>query len=276
MPSLDQRIVRIGIEVNGELRVYENLWVSASGTKFANPLQNECEVKVANLAKDVRDFILTETSPFNANRTPKRIIIDAGRESTGVFRLFEGDITECSPSQAPDITLTIKAKTGQFSKGNIVAKSQAPQTLLSRIAKDVADSLSLTLVFEAKDKNISNYSFTGAALKQVDKLAAAGSVNAYVDDTKLIVKDYNVPLRGASHVLSVQTGLIGIPELTEQGVRVKYLLDPKSQLGGEIKLESEVNKSMSGDYVIYKLAFEISSRDVAFYSIAECKRKGAK
>lgn len=275
MSNIDQRIVRVGIEVNGELRMYEDLWISATGSKFANPLQNECEVKISNLSKDVRDYLLTETSPFNANKTPKRIILEAGRVSTGTFRMFEGDITECTPSQAPDITLTIKAKTGQFNKGTVVGKSHAAQTALRRIAQDVADSLSLTLVFEAKDKNISNYSFTGAALKQVDKLGEAGNVNAYVDDKKLIVKDYNVPLQGVSHVLNQSTGLIGIPEITEQGVKVQYLLDPKSQLGGEIELESELNKAASGKYVIFKLSFEISNRDIPFYTIAECKRKDA-
>lgn len=272
--KLDPRIIRVSIEINGELRTYEDLWITASGTKFANPLQNECEVRIANLAREVREFLLTETSPFNTNKTPKRIIIEAGRQSTGTFRLFEGDITECSPSQAPDITLTIKAKTGQFSKGNVIAKSHAAQTPLSRIAQGVADSLGLTLVFEAKDKNVANYSFTGAALKQVEKLAQAGDVNAYVDDRKLIVKDFNEPLRGISHVLSEQTGMIGIPELTEQGVRVKYLLDPQSQLGGALELKSAINPAMNGEYTIYKLSFEISSRDTSFYSIAECKRKG--
>lgn len=274
MPAIDLRIVRIGIEINGELRVYENLYVVASGTKFANPLQNECEVKIANLATDVRDYLLTETSPFNANKTPKRIIIDAGRVSTGTFRLFEGDITECVASQPPDITLTIKAKTGQFSKGDIVAVSQAAQTPLSRIAKDVADSLKLSLVFEAKDKNIANYSFSGATLKQVDKLSEAGNVNAYVDDKNLVVKDYNVPLQGVTHTLSAESGMIGIPETTEQGIKVKYLLDPKTQLGGQLTVESKINKALSGDYVIYKLSFDITSRDTAFYWIAECKRKG--
>lgn len=276
MASIDQRIVRVGIEINGQLRVYENLFVTASGTKFANPLQNECEIQIANLAKDVRDFLLTETSPFNANKTPKRIIIDAGRVSTGTFRLYEGDITECIASQPPDIALTIKAKTGQFSKGKVVAVAQAPQVALSRIAKEISDSLSLSLVFEAKDKNISNYSFTGGALKQVEKLSDAGHVNAYVDDKNLVVKDYNVPLAGVVHTLSAETGMIGIPETTEQGVKVKYLLDPKTKLGGQLIVQSQINKALSGDYVIYKLGFDISSRDTAFYWIAECKRKGAK
>lgn len=276
MASLDQRIIRVGIEVDGQLNVYEDLWVSASGSKFANPLQNECEVRIANLSRDVREFLLTETSPFNSNKTPKKLTLDVGRVSTGVSRLFEGDITECQPSQMPDITLTLKAKTKQFNKGQIVAVSQGPQVPLSRIASDAAKTLGLSLVFEATEKNIANYSFTGTALKQVEKLSDSGNVNAYVDDNTLVVKDYNVPLAQSTHTLSQATGLIGIPEPTEQGVKVKFLFDPQAKLGGRLVLESQINPSMNGNYVIYTLGFEVANREVAFYSIAECKREGTK
>lgn len=276
MADLDLRIVRVGIEVDGQLRVYEDLWVSASGSKFANPLQNECEVRISNLSKDVRQYLLTETSPFNSNKTAKRIFVEAGRVSTGAFRLYEGDITEAIPTQAPDITLTLKSKTKQFDKGKIVAKAQGAQAPLSRIAADAASELGLSLIFEATDKSIANYSFTGSALKQVDKIAASGSVNAYVDDANLIVKDYNKPLAGASHTLSEATGMVGIPELTEQGVKVTFLLDPNAKLGGALILDSKANPAMNGNYVIYKLNFEISNRDTQFYTIAECKREGEK
>jgi hypothetical protein len=47
MPALDPRIVRVGIEINGELRVYENLYLTASGSKFSYTLQNECEINFA-------------------------------------------------------------------------------------------------------------------------------------------------------------------------------------------------------------------------------------
>lgn len=273
---LDDRIVKVGIEINGELRVYSDLWVSASGTKFANPTQNECEIKVANLSRDVRDYLMTEVSPFNKNKTPKRIIIEAGRKSLGTFRLFEGDITEVNPTQAPDIILTMKAKTGQFRKGQPIAINKESDVNLSVIAQDVARALELTLQFEATDKRIANFSYTGSKLKMIDKLADAGRVNAYIDDTHLIVKDWNVPLRQVVHVLSMDSGLIGIPEITEQGVKVRYLLDPQSKLGGELVLESTLNPAASGNYTIYKLGFEVASRDTPFYHIAECKRKGDK
>lgn len=273
---IDSRIIKVGIEINGELRVYSDLWVSASGTKFANPVQNECEIKIANLSRAVRDYLMTEVSPFNKNKTPKRIVIEAGRQSLGTFQLFEGDITEVTPTQAPDIIVIMKAKTGQFRKGQPIAMSKEQDVNLSLIAADVARELELSLTFEATDKKIANFSYTGSKLKLIDKLAESGRVNAYIDDKSLVVKDWNVPLQQVVHTLSMDTGLIGIPEITEEGVKVRYLLDPKSKLGGELILQSTLNPAASGNYTIYKLGFEVSNRDTPFYHIAECKRKADK
>lgn len=274
--QLDPRILRIGVEINGKLHVYEDAYMKASITKYANPLQNECTVQLDNLSRNVRDFLLTETSPYNGNRTPKRLIVEAGRVSTGAFRLYTGDITEAIIGQPPDISLTLKSKTGQYAKGDIVSATAAGQTRLSAIARNVARDLALSLVFEALDKNINNYSFTGAALKQVEKLAQAGNVNAYIDDTALIVKDYNKALKQTTHVLSKDSGMVGVPMPTEQGVKVTYMLDPQSQLGGRITIQSDLNKAMSGDYVIYKLSYDLANRDTPFYCIAEAKREGSK
>lgn len=269
---LDPRIVRIGIEVNGALKTYDGLWCTASGTKFANPIEDECEVKIANLDEATRNFILTETSPFNGNKTPKRLVVEAGRESTGVARLFVGDITATSISQPPDIILTIKAKTGQAARGKIVARQAPASAKLSQVAGQVAQDLGATLDFQASDKSIGNYSHSGAAARQVGKLADSGDVDVYLDGNTLVVKDANVPLTGRLRILDADSGMIGIPEITEQGIKVKYLLDNQTALGGALRIVSRLNPAASGEYAIYKLGFEVASRDTPFYWIAEGKR----
>ncbi len=272
MNELDPRIVRIGIEINGKLTTYDNLTISASGTKFANALQNEADIRVANLSKPDREYLLTETSPFNRNRTPKRIMLYAGRRSTGLSLVFVGDISSCIPSQPPDITLIFKASTGQFQKGNIIVRSQAAKVPLLTIAQQIADDLGLALRFEAIDKHIANYAFTGCALKQIERLGEVGGVNAFVDDQTLVVKNSHTPLRSEARLISESTGMIGIPELTEYGVKVKYLLDTTTHLGGALTIESKLNPAASGHYVTFKLHFEIANRDTPFYWIAEAKR----
>lgn len=272
MDRLDPRIVRIGIEVNGALKEYDGLNVIASGCKYANASQNECEVKISNLDKPTRDFLLTETSPFNRNRRRKLLRVEAGRQSTGTALVFEGDITAAAVTQPPDITVTIKAATGDYSKGVIVARAAGAATPLRTLAQQVARDLGLSLLFEARDKLVSNYTFTGGALKQVNRLGEYGRVNAYVDDRTLVVKDFNAPLVGNTRVLNLETGMIGIPEFTDRGVKVRMLFDNQTKLGTGLQIESRINPAVNGRYTVYKLAFELASRDVPFYYIAEAVR----
>ena len=270
--EIDPRIVRVGIEVRGVIKYYTDLQIQASGTKYANATENECEVKITNLSKDTRDYILTETSPFIKSKNPKRLILEAGRVSTGTNVVFVGDIISAVPSQPPDIELTIKAATGATQKGNIVTRSKTGTARLSQIAKDIARDLGLKLIFQAKEKNIANYSFAGGNLKQVEELGRAGNVNAFVDDGSLIVKDATVALNGKAQVLNLETGMIGIPEITEHGIKVKYLYNNESAIGGSLIVQSKINPAANGTYVIYKLNFDVSNRDNQFYLIAEGKR----
>ena len=277
MTVVDQRILRVGIEVSGEIRWYEGsggsgLAIKASGTKGATDTQNTADVTITNLSKAVRNYILTETSPFNKNRTPKKLIIEAGRVSTGTARLFVGNITKSSPTQPPDIGLNMTAQTGAFKKGDVVARSGAARENLSAIAGRVAGDLEANLTFEATDKQIANYSFSGATLRQVNALAEAGGVDAYLDDETLVVKDRGKPLRNRVKIIDNSTGMIGIPEASERGVSVRILFDLQTDLGGQIDLTSELNPALDGAYTIYKIDFDLASREAPWYLDIEASR----
>lgn len=279
MTVVDQRILRVGIEVSGEIRWYEGsggsgLAIKASGTKGATDTQNTADVTITNLSKDVRNYILTETSPFNKNRTPKKLIIEAGRVSTGTARLFVGNITKSSPTQPPDIGLNMTAQTGAFKKGDVVARSGKARENLSAIAGRVAKDLEANLTFEATDKQIANYSFSGATLRQVNALAEAGNVDAYLDDETLVVKDRDKPLKNRVKIIDNTTGMIGIPEATERGVSIKILYDLQTDLGGRVDLTSELNPALDGSYTIYKLDFDLASRETPWYWEIEASRNG--
>jgi hypothetical protein len=218
--------------------------------------------------------LLTETSPYNLNTTPKIVTLEAGRVSTGTTVIFVGNIVSSIVSQPPDIGIALKCLTGNFFKGNIISTNQPGQATLLQVSTRLAQVLSANLNFQADDKNIGNYQFAGGALKQVELLNAAGGVNAYLDDNVLVVKNAGAFLTGGNTVkiINSSTGMIGIPEFTEQGIKVKFLVDNNTVLGGRIRITSTQYPAANGDYVIYKLGFQISTRDVPFYYIAEAAR----
>lgn len=273
MQELDPRIVRVAIEVNGKIKTYDKIAITASGTKYGNPIQNEATITLTNLDKQTQDYILTETSPYTLNRTPKSVTVFAGRQSYGTATIYKGNIVSSSVSQPPDITVTLKCLTGNFLKGNILSRSQPGSVTLQQAAKGVAQDTGTILDFQADDKNLANYSYSGAALKQVDYLAQAGGIDVFLDDNLLVVKGQNIPLTGTTRIIDAASGMIGIPEFTEQGIKVKFLLDNKTRVGGGLRVKSSVYPAVNGDYVIYKLSFDIANRDTPFYYIAEAVRR---
>ena len=273
MADIDRRLVRVGIEVSGRMRFYDQLAITAQGTKFANPNQGECTISITNLSQSVRDFIATETSPFNNNPSQKRIILEAGRESTGLSLLYSGNIFRSTIGQPPDQVITIKCLTGQFMKGRTVATALPGTIPLSRIVQQVATDAGLVAENQAPERNISNWNFTGSALKQIEKLADVPNINAFVDNDRLIVKNATSALTGRLRVLSPQTGLIGIPEPTDRGLKVTMLYDNQTQLGGALEIRSNRYQAFNGRYIIYKLGFSIANRDTPFYLIAEVIRQ---
>lgn len=274
MPQeLDPRVIKISIGVNGRMKTYSSpMNLRATGTKYANALQNDATVTISNLDRATQDFILTETSPYTLNRTPKLVIVEAGRISIGTTVIYRGNIIKSIVSQPPDVSVTLTCLTGNFLKGNIITRNYGGVTPLNTICQGISQDTETILNFQATNQNIGNYSFGGGALNQIELLNGMGGINAFIDDDRLIVKNSRVPLNGTSRVLSATTGMIGIPEFTEQGIKVKMLLDNLTHLGSGLRIDSQQYPAANGTYVIYKLGFDIASRDVPFYYIAEASR----
>lgn len=267
--TFDDRLVALSITIQGKTNTYTDLYISASGTKYANENENECEIKIANLTSENRAYLLTQTSPFNDTRIEKTVTLLAGRKSYGLSTIFVGNIVSVTVSQPPDIFVTLRCLTGFFQNGNIIARTQPEISRLSSIASSVAKDLGLTLNFQATDKNVSNYSYSGPALKQVRKLGEVGLLDAYIDNNMLVVKNAGVPLSNTTRVLDLDSGMIGVPQLTELGVKVTFFLDNFTTLGGGLQIKSIINPAANGNYIIYKLSFEIANRDTPFYWIAD-------
>jgi hypothetical protein len=264
-----ERLVSLTIVVGGVARTYDGLYIFASGSKYTNENLNDCEIKIANLSRETRNAITTQVTPFLQERVEKYAILSAGRASYGLTQIYVGNIISCTVSQPPDIYVTLRCLTGVFQNGNIISRSEPAIARASQIAAKVAQDLGVTLNFQATDKSISNYNYTGPALKQIRKLGEVGAVDAYLDNNTLVVKNSGIPLINRVREVSEATGMIGIPEMTELGVRAKFLLDNYTVLGGAMRITSLLNPSLNGLYVIYKLNFQIANRELPFYWDAE-------
>ena len=270
---LDPRVVKVGIQIGNELKTYEDLAIYATGSKFTNLNQGQAEVTLINLNRDERERLMTECSPFNSNPDQKSVIIECGNESTGTSVLYQGDIFRVSVTGKPDIGLTLKCLTGNYRKESVVATSFDKSASFIDVAKKAADDAALNFSFEGIAKNIGNFVFSGSAFDQIKSINELTDDDVYIDNNELVVKERTKARTGSSiKILNKTSGMVGIPESTENGVKVTMLYDPQVNVGSRIRLTSEINPVLNGDYLVYKLAFDISSRDTQYYLNAEARR----
>jgi hypothetical protein len=280
--AFDGRLIEVDIQLpnqpvitfssgNPQLAIY------ATGSKFASSLMNSCECRIFNLTKQLRNTILTLASPQiirpvgQPARQPVLLTVKAGRQSYGTQTFYFGNVISCDVTQPPDIGITLRALANNFQMG-IIQNLQFPaNTLLSQIAAQAADRNSLTLDFEVTpDKQINNFSYNGPANGLIQLLNQMGGVQAYQDNGVLVVLNSGSPRKGANIQISESTGMVGIPQVTEYGVAVKVMFNPLINLGGQVTITSITNPAANGTYKVFKIDYEIASRDTPFWMTLGC------
>lgn len=273
MSTFDSRLIQVGIQIGDGIQYFgEGYYITAQGTKYGNPSPNECQVRIDNLTAAHRNQILTDSSPWSPSLGTKKLILKAGRASYGASLIFNGNITIAGVSQPPDIGIIVNAIQGIDAALQTIAVSMPARTSLKTIAQTAANQSGLNLDFQATDKQISNYNLTGSIKDHMNKMELSGNYDVLQNNDSLVIKDKDVPVKNRVKKLSLNSGMIGTPEITELGIRVKMLLDNETEIGGQIDLTSKLNPALNGSYVIQKLGFDIASRDIPFYWIAEAKR----
>ena len=272
--AFDDRLITLTISLDGKtIATYDqSFYIIATGMAYTNGNFGECALRIDNISQKVRDQLVTATSQWNnLKRAPAFITLSVGRESYGTFQIFSGNAIASNPSQPPDIGLTIRSLTQASLLGYPNAFAAPAMSSVKSICQNVAQSSGLALDFQAKNNpNIGNYHFTGAVGKQLQKLQDLG-VSAYVDQgsNTLVVTDYLSPREGGTIQVNSETGMIGVPEVTEVGVRVKMLITNQIKIGSQVQVTSKINPAANGIYILNKLGFEIASRDTPFYWILD-------
>lgn len=275
MSAFDDRLVTLEIEIEGETFSFDqNYYILATGTKFTDGSLGECAVRIDNISKKTRDFLVNKTSPWIVPRSYVNMTLSVGRKSKGPFVLFRGQASATNPSQPPDIGLTFTSLTMSALLGNIGTLNAGATTTLKAIAGQIAAQLpnpvtgqpGIPLDYQATyNPNIRNYSFNGAVIKQVDKLNSMGGINAFIDNNVLVVVDAGQARLGGPIIVNKLNGMIGVPEVNELGVSARILIGDEIRPGDAVTIQSDLNPAANGTFTVYKLGFDVASRAEPFY-----------
>jgi len=137
--------------------------------------------------------------------------------------------------------------------------------------------LGVNLVWRSKsEKFIDAFNFTGAKAKLLNRINKLDNFHAYIDNNTLYVvdKDEQPPEEsntsttkktGYVKVINGDSGLIGLPQPDEYGVKIKVLLDPSVNLADWFKLESKRLPIVNGFYQVYEMTYDFATREPQYY-----------
>lgn len=195
---------------------------------------------------DIRVYNVNDDTALKAEKEFTRIVIQAGYEGNfGV--IFDGTIKQIRRGrESPtDTYLDITAADGDsaynFSTVAVsLAAGSKPDDHVNVILQGMTErGVSRGYIQEVESNGLPRGKVIfGMAKDELRKVARNTNTNWSIQDGKLQMVGINAYLPGEAVVVNAATGMIGQPEATQNGIRVKTLLNPNIKIGGLIKLNN--------------------------------------
>lgn len=229
---------------------------------------NSADITVFNLAKATRDDLENNPSWRNADSTiPVSLFAGYGDELT---QLFTGDLDRVTHrKQAPDWLTEISGGDGEkgFKRGR-AAVGYRVDTSVETVVKDLAKRIGVGLgnvrkaianrELEAIGQAFTNgFAGNGSAQSQLDRLLRGAGLEYSIQDGELQVIPVDGSLGNDPIKLTPTSGLVGVPEVDNEGkLRARALLQPDLRPGEKVSIESE---SATGVWTIQSVVYSGSS-----------------
>ncbi|WP_406020599.1 baseplate hub protein, partial [Succinivibrio sp.] len=189
------------------------------------------------------------------------INIYAGDEYNGYNQIYAGTITKASVdfNSAPDIKFNIESQIGFFGAvtaqgANVISGSQSASTFIEQQAKKIG----FTFKNEGVTGTVKNAVFEGSPIEQARQCAKQIGAELILDDETMILVSNGASRKGNAVLLNANSGLLGYPAMTQNGIEIRAIFNPNFRFAGLIKLETLVPKC-SGSWRIVKMSHTLDS-----------------
>lgn len=262
------RVIDLEIQIKNQIKIYsdlqglDNIKVEFNITKSINTAGGEATISIFGLFPDDIAFLSTNYIAGSGALNQSLISIIGGYKDNKTL-LFNGNIVNANPNlTSKDYNIELKAINAIMSSTNSKSISLKNATLKS-ICQRLASDLGLILKYDNTiNKTIGDYSYNGTAFSQILKLRSyyPNEIDIFINDGFLIIQKQKALEKGKTFLLNSKTGLIGTPQPTATGCKIKSILNPELQVGNIIKLESKKIPQLNSFYKILELKHMGSNR----------------
>ena len=260
------KTVRITIQLRkgefdggGNTVIIEGLPVSVTVTKQGGEAKNKASVTVDNLKLETATQLTTLA--FKRLETYNNVIqIDAGSQGAELSTIFIGEITSAVPVMSDSkLSLKIEALAGYYpALIPSTPTSVQENTTVEKLMKQFADEAGYSFENKGITASVANSVFVGSPVEKAKTLARQADVDLLIDDNKFTIQPFEAPKDGQIPLLSKNTGLIGYPSFSNEGINCKSVFNDKLKVGSYFKLES-ILPHASGEWQITKVEHRLEA-----------------
>ena len=267
--SFTRKQIRVGMALYKDEQkrtlVYEGIETHVSIEKPGEPDQNKATVEMYNLSMDaMRDMTTLSFRPLQTKKN--LIVIFAGDETNGMSQCFAGEIDTAYAdfSGAPTIKMHIEAAAGSYpslkaSPPIAVKGAQSAASLIEQFAKESGYSF----LNNGVTSSVKNAVLNGSPVQKMRTVAGMVGCELLIDDNVVKIQPFDKGLdEGNAVLMSKDSGMLGYPTFTSEGISLKCLYNPDLQLGGMIEVDTVV-PGAKGTWKITKLSHSLVANAVS-------------
>ena len=217
-------------------------------------------LRVFGLTQDMMNQ-LTVIGPINQLKLKNEVLLAAG-DANGMSTAFKGTIYSAwaDYSSAPEVPFNIIAYVGIGLLIKPVNASSYPGAAnVADIMKKLADDAGLAFVNDGISIQLSNPYFPGTALQQIRACARASQINHKIENDTLTIWPKGRAISSADvPLIAPETGMIGYPALSSQGMTVRTEYTPNVVMGGAVQVKSSLQMA-SGKFNVFNYVHNLSS-----------------
>lgn len=236
----DQWIRKVSLIVSGtggdglDLSAFRVVF-EVNQSDFETP--NNAAIRVYNLSDDTANKVKKEFT---------RVTLQAGYRDGAFGIIFDGTIKQACKGRdsQTDTYLDIFAADSdeQYNFGMVNSSIKAgtsPDAQAKAIISEMGAQPGDIQFDTGLQDNIRGKTKFGMARIQLRNLARSGKSSWSLQNGKVVIQPLKGYSKGEAVVINSQTGMVGLPEQTEDGIKITCLLNPKIVIGTQVQLNEK-------------------------------------
>ena len=241
--------------------------VTVSGLRVAASIHNtggigmsEASIKVYGMKLDLMNR-LSILGKYLTEARRNVITITAGDDVSGMSQCFQGILTEAwaDLNSSPQVSFICVAQAGLLG----AMKPAAPTSYrgsadVAVVLSGIAAQMGVTFENSGVSVQLANVYKSGTLRDQAIALARDADINILCDSQILAIWPKAGKRNGLVPLISAETGMVGYPVTTQNGLQVQTIFNPSIVFGSNVQIKSIITPAV-GEWTIFNLTHDLES-----------------